>query len=106
MSERGMKKWAPFSALPEQNAFIKRAKELHQKEIEPTISEDQIAEIEFILNNYDNECLEVTYFNKKTLHIYGYITKIDPINGVIKINNTSIKITAIKNIEIKNSYDY
>lgn len=106
MSERGMKKWAPFSALPEQNAFIKRAKELHQQEIEPTLSEDQIAEIEFILNNYENECVEITYFNKKTLHIYGYIKKIDPINGVIKINNTSIKITAIKNIEIKNSYDY
>jgi hypothetical protein len=106
MSERGMKKWAPFSALPEQNAFIKRAKELHQQEIEPTLSEDQIAEIEFILNNYENECVEITYFNKKTLHIYGYITKIDPINGVIKINNTSIKIAAIKSIEIKNSYDY
>lgn len=106
MSERGMKKWAPFSALPEQNSFIKRAKELHKQEIEPILSEDQIAEIEFILNSYENEYVEVAYFNKKMIYVYGYITKIDPLNGTIKVDNITIKIKSIKSIKIKNSYDF
>ena len=106
MSERWMKKSAPFSALPEQNAYIKQAKENRLKEIEKEISDDQILEIEYILNNYSNEYVKINYFNKKTLYVYGFITKIDPLNGIIKVNDVSIKINSIKNIEIKKSYDF
>ena len=85
MSQRGMKKWAPFQALPEQNSFTISIKSSKKQESEKELSEDQICEIESILNNYNNETLEIEYFNKTTHYITGTITKIDLIEKILYI---------------------
>ena len=96
MSDRGMKKWAPFSSLPEQSLYTKKVK----KEViqEPIICDDLIYEIEYLLNNYNGEMLNIIYFDKEIKQIRGHIKKIDTFNNTILIENKIIKISSIKKI--------
>ena len=98
-TNRGMKKWAPFSALSEQSLYINKVKNRYQeKEIE--ICDDLIYQIEHILNNYHGEIVNIKYFNSGLKTIIGTIKKIDTINNTITIENKVIHIAAIKNIEV------
>ena len=96
MSERGMKKWAPFSSLPEQSLYTKKVKNITVNE--PVICDDLIYEIEYVLNHYNGELINVIYFDKDIKEIQGRIKKIDTFNNTILIENKTIKITSIKKI--------
>ena len=92
MSDRGMKKWAPFSSLPEQSLYTTKVKNITVNE--PIICDDLIYEIEYVLNHYNGELINVIYFDKDIKEIQGRIKKIDTFNNTILIENKTIKLFA------------
>ena len=88
MSDRGMKKWAPYKALNEQWSTLE---ELHKKEerVErPTISNEVAEEINDKLVNYNGEELEFYYYkNGRILKEKSTIKKIDAMERKIYLTN-------------------
>ena len=84
MSERGMKKWAPYKSLIEQEKYLKKASQKNEKQERPQISSDEDENINEILVNYHGEELEITYWrNDKINTISSILVKIDPENKKI-----------------------
>ena len=84
MSERGMKKWAPYKSLIEQEKYLKKASQKNEKQERPQISSDEAENINEILVNYHGEELEITYWrNNKINTISSILVKIDPENKKI-----------------------
>ena len=84
MSERGMKKWAPYKSLPEQEKYLKKLKEGQEKVERPVMSSDEMEEINEILVNYAGEEVLITYWrNEKINSVITTIKKIDVDNKKI-----------------------
>lgn len=84
MSERGMKKWAPYKSLIEQEKYLKKASQKNEKQERPQISSDEAENINEILVNYHGEELEITYWrNDKINTVSSILVKIDPENKKI-----------------------
>jgi hypothetical protein len=84
MSERGIKKWAPYKSLVEQEKYLKKLHEDGQKVEKPLLSEDEAQEINEILVNYQGEELEIKYWrNNKINTVISILNKIDPNNKKI-----------------------
>ena len=84
MSERGMKKWAPYKSLIEQEKYLKKVSQKSEKQERPQISSDEAENINEILVNYHGEELEITYWrNDKINTISSILVKIDPENKKI-----------------------
>ena len=84
MSDRGMKKWAPYKSLPEQEKYLKKLKEEQEKPARPVISSDEMEEINEILVNYAGEEIVITYWrNEKINSVTTTIKKIDVDNKKI-----------------------
>jgi hypothetical protein len=99
MSDRGMKKWAPFSSLIEQNQELANVRKQKNKIDKPIISSDTSEKIEYQLNNYDKRLIEILYFEEGYLYqTIGIIKKIDIIRNLIFINNKAILINNIIDI--------
>ena len=78
MSDRGIKKWAPYKSLIEQDFSMKSQKENEEKIEKPKISADFAEEINEILVNYHGELLTIDYYSRgKVLSIIDRIKKID-----------------------------
>ena len=84
MSERGMKKWAPYKSLNEQDDFLNKMEKKQQKPVRPKISSDVAEEINEILVNYQGEELVISYWrNDKVNTITSSLKKIDVDNKKI-----------------------
>ena len=84
MSERGMKKWAPYKSLIEQEKYLKKVHDDNNKKEKPQLSSEVAELINEILVNYAGEELVVSYWrNNKTNTISTILMKIDPINKKI-----------------------
>ena len=84
MSDRGMKKWAPYKSLPEQEKYLKKLKEEQEKQVRPEISYDEMEEINEILVNYAGEEVIIAYWrNEKINTVSTTIKKIDVDNKKI-----------------------
>ena len=84
MSDRGMKKWAPFSSLIEQSKCLEEMRYEKNKIEKPRISNEVAQKINAILVNYHGQEVTIEYFYN------GYIYKI---KTVIKyINKTQRKL--------------
>ena len=84
MSERGMKKWAPYKSLIEQEKYLDKAHQKNEKQVRPQISSDEAEEINEILVNYHGEELLITYWrNEKINTVSTILKKIDPVNKKI-----------------------
>ena len=84
MSERGMKKWAPYKSLVEQEKYLKKCHDDNEKVERPQMSSDVAEEINEILTNYQGEELEITYWrNEKINTITSSLKKIDVDNKKI-----------------------
>ena len=87
MSERGMKKWAPYKSLPEQEKYLRKLKEDQEKVSRPVMSSDEAEEINEILVNYAGEEILITYWrNEKINTISSILVKIDPENKKIVLS--------------------
>ena len=84
MSERGMKKWAPYKSLIEQEKYLKKVHDDNNKKEKPQLSSEVAELINEIFVNYAGEELVVSYWrNNKTNTISTILMKIDPINKKI-----------------------
>lgn len=84
MSERGMKKWAPYKSLIEQEKYLKKAHQDNEVVKKPTLSSDEAEYINEILVNYHGEELKISYWrNNKINTISTILVKIDPLNKKI-----------------------
>ena len=84
MSERGMKKWAPYKSLIEQEKYLKKAHQDNNVVKKPTLSSDEAEYINEILVNYHGEELEITFWrNDKLNTVSTILVKIDPVNKKI-----------------------
>ena len=84
MSERGMKKWAPYKSLNEQEDYLKKLHQKQEKAERPRISSDEAENINEILVNYHGEELLIEYWrNDKLYAVSSILSKIDPINKKI-----------------------
>ena len=84
MSERGMKKWAPYKSLNEQDNYLNKLHKNNEKVEKPKISSDMAEEINEILVNYQGEELVITFYRNNTIqNITAIIKKIDVDNKKI-----------------------
>ena len=84
MSERGMKKWAPYKSLNEQEDYLKKLHKKQEKVERPSISSDEADNINEILVNYHGEELLIEYWrNEKINTVSSTLSKIDPVNKKI-----------------------
>ncbi len=67
MSDRGMKKYAPYSSLVEQATSLEKMRYQKNKIEKPKISSDLANKINFILKNCKGEILDIKFYNN------GYI---------------------------------
>jgi hypothetical protein len=97
MSERGMKKWAPYKSLNEQDNYLKKLHEKNQKINKPKISSDEAEIINNILVNYHGQELTITYWrDEKVNTVVAIISKIDPINKkIVLVNRKTILMNEI-----------
>ena len=88
MSERGMKKWAPYKSLIEQEKYLKKASNENKKQVKPQISSDEAESINEILVNYHGEEVLVSYWrNEKINTMSTVLVKIDAENKKIVLPN-------------------
>ena len=101
MSERGMKKWAPYKSLNEQEDYLKRLHQQQEKISRPKMSSDVADAINEILSNYQGEELIISYWrNDKINTVSTILTKIDPANKkIILPNRRTILFSEFINIE-------
>lgn len=84
MSERGMKKWAPYKSLNEQENYLNKLHQNQNKVERPRISSDEADNINEILVNYHGEELLIEYWrNEKINTVSSVLSKIDPANKKI-----------------------
>ena len=103
MSERGMKKWAPYKSLIEQESYLNKLHDNNQKVEKPHISSDEAELINEILVNYRGEELLITYWrNGKINTMSAILKKIDPLNKKIVLQDRrTICFSEIINLEIR-----
>lgn len=79
MSDRGIKKWAPYKSLIEQDPAIIEMQRKRNKVEKPLISSEVAEEINEILTNYHGETLIIKiYKNGEISEVETVISKIDP----------------------------
>lgn len=91
MSDRGMKKWAPYKSLVEQTPSLEGTYEDNRKIERPKISQDVAEEINEILVNYHNQDLKIRFFKRG--HIYEVISSLKKIDVLNKKIVTSDDVT-------------
>ena len=101
MSERGMKKWAPYKSLNEQDKYLKKLHDDKVKIEKPQISSDEAEQINEILSNYQQEEVVITYWRNNSINtIITIIKKIDVLNKKIVLpDRKTIYFTEIIGLE-------
>ena len=90
MQDRSAIKWAPFNSVINSNSLINELAQEQNKQKHPILTEDKITEIEeYILESFNSETIiDIKYYkNYQFYRVSGYITKLDPINKKIILNN-------------------
>ena len=103
MSDRGMKKWAPYKTLKEQWSSLNEIEDKTQVSSKPELSEDKMEEINEILVNYYGQTVEVSYFKRG--YVYkekSAIKKIDAYERKLYLSNGKI-ISLLDLVDIRNS---
>lgn len=101
MSDRGMKKWAPYKALIEHEQVLNEARNKREEVEKPKISNERAEEINEVLTNYHGETLRVKYYRRgKILEEIIVIKRIDPLNKKLDLEDKpSIKFNELINLE-------
>lgn len=92
MSDRGIKKWAPYKSLIEQTDSLRDLDESMDVDEKPMISEDQAEEINEVLVNYHGQEVTAKYYKNRKIHIIkGTILKIDPYNRILVFEDVKVR---------------
>lgn len=101
MSERGMKKWAPYASLIEQKGIMAQMLHNRRKVPRPHLSIDQAEIIDRRLTILDGQPLKITYFDDGFIKtIETIITKVDPLNRVIACGDLTIAYRDLLALEL------
>lgn len=107
MNDHGIVKWAPFNSVINGNQLLDEINYERNRISKPVLSEEQIADLEEnIITAYSERSIINLYFYKNGCIniINGQITKLDPVNKIITINNkTRIYFNNIIDILEKNT---
>ena len=91
MSDRGMKKWAPYKTLEDQWTVLDRLHASEEKVEKPKISNEAAEEINDKLVNYQGQEYEFFYYkNGRILKEKSTIKKIDAFNRKLILDNKII----------------
>lgn len=91
MSDRGMKKWAPYKTLEDQWTTLDRLHASEEKVEKPKISNEVAEEINDKLVNYQGQEYEFFYYkNGRILKEKSTIKKIDAFNRKLILDNNII----------------
>lgn len=108
MNDRGIVKWAPFNSVINGNQLLDEINYERNRISKPVLYEEQIAGLEEnIITAYSERSIINLYFYKNGCIniINGQITKLDPVNKIITINNkTRIYFNNIIDILEKNTW--
>ena len=99
MSDRGMKKWAPFSSLIEQSTMLNEMFYEKHKQAKPSISTERANKINQILSNYSGERIRIKYFYDG--YIYEFVTvvkRIDVLNRKLVFEDGNMPFSEIIDI--------
>lgn len=99
MSDRGMKKFAPFASLIEQKDYLDNMRYEKGKKEKPRLSNEKAEEINEILTTYRGEILEFHYYYDGYIYkIESKILKIDIYNRKLKLEQGDLPFTNIVDI--------
>ena len=102
MNDRGMKKWAPYKSLNEQDYFLAQLREKRSRIEKPIISPDLAEQINYLLQNHNNKELVFTVYHQGHLYeITQRILSIDLNNRIIKGSERNIYIDNITDLKEK-----
>ena len=91
MSDRGMKKWAPYKTLQEQWTTLDQLHASEEKVEKPKLSNEEAEEINDKLVNYHGQELEIFYYkNGRVLKEKSTIKKIDAFERRLILDNQKI----------------
>lgn len=100
MSDRGMKKWAPYASLIEQATCLEEMRYKRNKIEKPVLTQDRIEEINCALQSYRGGPIKILFFFDGYLYtINKEIKKIDLENKLLVFENGKLKFNQIINIE-------
>lgn len=104
MSDRGMKKWAPFSSLIEQATCLEEMKYQRNKIDKPVLTPDQIEKIENALQSYKKgQIIKIKFYHDGYLYFVDTkILRIDLENRRLVLEKGNLKFENIIDIESDN----
>jgi len=101
MSDRGMKKWAPYSSLIEQATCLEQMRYERNKIEKPILTEDQIEKINYSLVSYKKgQIIKIKFFYDGYLYeINTSIKRIDLENKQLILASGKLNFSNIIDIE-------
>ena len=101
MSDRGMKKWAPYASLIEQSTILEEMFYKKNKKEKPSISNERASKINQILTNYHGETLKIKYYYDGYIYeIVTQIIKVDTLNKKLIMENGEIPFSELIDLSI------
>ena len=101
MSDRGMKKWAPYASLIEQKGTIAKMKNHRVQVKKPQLSQDMAHEINDCLLRAKDQHVIIDYFFEGNKHcLSGIITKMNYEQKWLKIDQLTLSFDLILSIRI------
>ena len=106
MSDRGMKKWAPFSSLIEQATCLEQMKYQRNKIERPILTEDRKEKINYVLQSYKNgQIVKIEFFNDGYLYfINTTIKRIDLENRKLILEHGKLDFINLIDIDIEGGF--
>ena len=106
MSDRGMKKWAPFSSLIEQATCLEEMKYQRNKIAKPVLTEDQIEKINYVLQSYKKgQIVNIKFYNDGYLYVVSTsIKRIDLENMKLILEKGKLDFSNLIDIEIEGTF--
>ncbi len=102
MSDRGMKKWAPYSSLIEQSTILNEMFYQKHKKEKPSISQERASKINQILVNYSGQQLRIKYYYDGYLYeLVTTIKRIDTLNKKLIFDDGNLNFSDIIDIDIE-----
>lgn len=106
MSNRGMKKWAPYSSLIEQATCLEEMKYQRNKIAKPILTDDQKEKIDFVLQSYKKgQIVKIKFFSDGYLYyINSTIKRIDLENKKLVLEQGKLDFANIIDLDLEGSY--